>query len=215
MNSVRQEMQKIAPSATDESDRVDRWQLRLLPFMIRTLLALTAFFFVVSLAQIMYLHWRIDQSPKVDLRQPISLLTQVKSSSAAESMQAADAMTKALLEANALDRRYHQAGVGLMARVWTSYLGFVTGMVLAIVGATFILGRVQGTDTSLEAKVVEASAALKTSAPGIVLAAMGVLLMIATLYVRYDITVSDQPIYSRSGEPSSQQGSSPPKINFP
>src|SRR5215469_15904477 len=130
MNSVCQEMDKVTPSAAHESDRVDRWQLRLLPFMIRTLLGLTAFFFIVSLAQIIYLHWRIDQSPKVDLHQPISLLTQEKPNSAGESVQLADAMTMALLEANALDRRYHQASVGLMARVWTSYLGFVTGMVL-------------------------------------------------------------------------------------
>jgi len=208
-------MHKIAPSAADESDRVDRWQLRLLPFMVRTLLGLTAFFFVVSLGQIAYLHWRIDQSPQADLHQPLSVLAQVKSSSTAESVQIADAMTRVLLEANALDRRYHQASVVLMARVWTSYMGFVTGMVLAIIGAVFILGRVQGTHTSLEAKVAEASAALKTSAPGIVLAAMGVLLMIATLFVRYNISVSDAAIYSKPGEPSSQQGSPKPPINFP
>jgi len=95
-------------------------------------------------------------------------------------------MAKVLLEANAMHRRYHQASVVLMARVWTSYLGFVTGMVLAIIGAVFILGRVQGTYTSMEAKVADANVALKTSTPGIVLAAMGVLLMIATLSRQYN-----------------------------
>jgi hypothetical protein len=211
MSSAPQEIKKDAPSAED-----DRWQLRLLPFMTWTLLSLTAFFLIVSLAQIVYLHRRIEQSPQVDLHQPLSVLAPVRSSSVAESILIADGMAKELLEANAMDRRYHQASVVLMARVWTSYLGFVTGMVLAIIGAVFILGRVRGTDTSMEAKIAEATAALKTSTPGLVLAAMGVLLMIATLYVRYDITVSDRAIYTGTAEPTSQQESpKPPPISFP
>jgi hypothetical protein len=216
MDSMPQETHKVISSLADESHRVDRWQLRLLPFMIGTLLGLTAFFLVVSLVQIAYLHRRIEQSPQVDLHQPISVLTPKPSSSVAESIQAADGMAKLLLEANAMERRYHQASVVLMARVWTSYLGFVTGMVLAIIGAVFILGRVQGTHTNMEAKLADANVALKTSTPGIVLAAMGVLLMITTLYVRYDITVSDRAIYIGSGEPSSQQESpKPPAVSFP
>jgi len=215
MNS-EQEMHEVVPSADDESRRVDRWQLRLLPFMIGTLLVLTAFFLVVSLVQIAYLHRRIEQSPQVDFHQPLSVLAPMRSSSTAESIEIADGMARLLLEANAMDRRYHQASVVLMARVWTSYLGFVTGMVLAIIGAVFILGRVKGTYTSMEAKVADANAALKTSTPGIVLAAMGVLLMIATLFVHYDITVSDKAIYIGSGESSSQPESpKPPPISFP
>jgi len=143
------------------------------------------------------------------------VLIPVKPSSAAESVQIADGMARILLEANAMDRRYHQASVVLMARVWTSYLGFVTGMVLAILGAVFILGRVQGPSTSMEAKAADASASLKTSAPGIVLAAMGVLLMIATLYVRYDITVHDKAIYDGTVESPSQQTNPKPVIDFP
>lgn len=215
MSSVVQETNKVAPSAADKSYNIDRWQRRLLPFMIRTLLGLTAFFFVVSLVQIAYLHRRIEQSPQADLHQPIAVLTPVRSSSVAESIQLANGMALVLLEANAMDRRYHQASVVLMARVWTSYLGFVTGMVLAIIGAVFILGRVQGTHTSMEAKVVDAGIGLKTSAPGIVLAALGVFLMIATLYVRYDITVSDRAIYTRSGELPSAPEAPKPTINFP
>jgi hypothetical protein len=216
MNSAQQDTLKVAPSAADESHR-DRWQLRLLPLMTGTLLSLTAFFLIVSLIQIAYLHRRIEQSPQVDLHQPISVLAPIRPSSAAEAIQLADGMSKVLLEANAMDRRYHQASVVLMARVWTSYLGFVTGMVLAIIGAVFILGRVQGTHTSMEAKVAEVNAALKTSAPGIVLAAMGMLLMIATLYVRYDITVSDRAIYTVTGgaSPTQQAVPEPPHVPFP
>jgi hypothetical protein len=47
----------------------------------------------------------------------------------------------AVLEADALQRRYHQANANMLARVWTRQLGFITGMLLALVGAAFILGR--------------------------------------------------------------------------
>jgi hypothetical protein len=47
------------------------------------------------------------------------------------------------LETNIVERRYHQANVSLMSRVWTRYLGFVTGMVLAMVGSIFILGKLR------------------------------------------------------------------------
>jgi hypothetical protein len=173
-------------------------------------------FFLISLVQIAYLHWRIEQSPKVDLHEPLSVLAATRFTSPEESTQVADKMAMTLLEANALDRRYHQASVALMARVWTSYLGVVTGMVLAIMGAVFILGRVQGTPTNLEAKVADAEAALKTSAPGIVLAAMGVLLMIETLFIRWEVIVSDVAVYSRSPERGSKRVSpGKPTVDFP
>jgi hypothetical protein len=199
-----------------EAKRIERWQRHLLPFMIRMLLGLTLFFLVVSLGQIAYLHWRIEQSPPIDLRQPIAFIEKTGARSLSEATETSHQWMMVLLEANALDRRYHQASVVLMARVWTSYLGFVTGMTLALVGAVFILGRVQGTFTSLEAKVGDSGGALKTTAPGIVLACLGTLLMMATLFVRYQITVTDAAIYSRpQGQLSEQPPSEKPNISFP
>ena len=40
-----------------------QWQNRLLPWMIRMVVGLTAFFFIASLAQLFYLHWEISTAP--------------------------------------------------------------------------------------------------------------------------------------------------------
>jgi len=125
-------------------------------------------------------------------------------------------MIAATLEANALARRYHQANVVLMARAWTSYLGFVTGMILALVGAVFVLGRVQEVPASIEAKYGPMSGSLQTAAPGIVLAVLGVSLMIAALFVPYNITVTDKSIYLASPRgPTGESEPQAPRINFP
>lgn len=199
-------------SADSEHRRNERWRRMLLPLMTRLLLGLTIFFFTVSLAQITYLHWRVGQTPTVDLSGPVELLEKVP-----DALSAANTIALLRLEANALERRYHQASVVLMARVWTSYLGFVTGMILTLVGAAFTLGRVQESPTSIEAKAGEASGALQTSAPGIVLATLGAVLMIATLFVPYNITVRDYAVYSASSERvGSGSGSrSPPPLSLP
>lgn len=202
--------------ADHEHRRTERWRRMLLPLITRMLIGLTVFFFAVSLGQLTYLHWRVEQAPSVDLDAPFALLTKAAAGGGSDGVNAASAMILATLESNALARRYHQASVVLMARVWTSYLGFVTGMMLALVGAAFTLGRVQETATSIEAKAGEMGGSLRTAAPGIVLVTVGVALMIATLFVHYDITVADSAVYTRSlqkldGAPAPK----PPPIPFP
>jgi hypothetical protein len=210
------DLSESRPTGGDEAERAERWRLRLLPLMTRMLVGLAIFFFVVSLAQITYLHWRVEQTPAIDFGVPMTLLSKLAGVSPAGGINAADAMIDAKLEANALERRYHQASIVLMARVWTSYMGFVTGMILALVGAVFILGRVHESDTEIEAKFRDASGVLKTSAPGIVLASLGVAMMISTLFVRYDISVTDSAVYARTPR-AVPPGTAPqaPDISFP
>jgi hypothetical protein len=201
----------------DEAARLHRWQLRLLPLIVRVLLGVTVFFFVVSLGQIAYLHWRIEFNRDVELSGPFLLLKPSPSEAASERRESSALMINALLEANAMERRYHQASVVLMARVWTSYLGFVTGMALALVGASFILGRVQGTNTTVKTELASIRAELATTAPGIVLEFLGVILMIATLFINYKISVEDAAIYVRTPSPRATvvPSVSPPPFTLP
>jgi hypothetical protein len=122
---------KADPPKTDAGAESE-WQERLRPFMIRMLCGLTIFFLTASFAQLIYLHSRIEKAPAL----PNSVL--VPPNGTAEINRAS-----ILLEAHVVDLRYHQANVFLMARVWTNYLGFVTGMTLALVGAAFILGQLK------------------------------------------------------------------------
>lgn len=100
-----------------------------------------------------------------------------------------------LLEANALQRRYHQAGVLLISRIWTRYLGFVTGTILALVGAAFILGKLRETNSVLGAESALWKVSMTSASPGLILATLGTLLMLATLATNLEMQVNDGPVY--------------------
>jgi hypothetical protein len=153
------------------------------------------FFFLASFGQLVYLHSRINDSPPFD-------------ASALKSMPDPNCPTldtgvldlqrlrlEGALEANVVARRYHQANVLLMSRVWSHYLGFVTGMILSLVGAAFVLGRLKDSGTQLSGKQEWLEFTLATASPGITLCVLGVLLMISTIVVHHDIQTADVAIY--------------------
>ncbi|CAN5848114.1 hypothetical protein BH18ACI4_BH18ACI4_17250 [soil metagenome] len=176
---------------------VVKWQNKLLPFMIIVLSTLTLFFFTASALQIYYLHNRIERSPLLDLNPALGGLETTRPDvSDRERLDMARWKTLSILEGNALQRRYHQANVLLMSRIWTGYLGFVTGMILALVGATFILGKMRESETKLDGGGEAFKFSMTTASPGLVLALLGTILMITTMVSHYDIRVNDGQLYT-------------------
>lgn len=184
------------------------WQKRLLPLMVGLLVSLTAFFFIASFVQLYYLQTRIEQAPRLDLSPAMTQLDALardmqdgkagNQAAISSQLEYARWKTLALLEANALQRRYHHAGVLLISRIWTRYLGFVTGTILAMVGAAFILGKLQEASSNLGAEGGGLwKVSLTTASPGLVLATLGTALMLATLATNMDLQVSDGPVYLR------------------
>lgn len=200
----------LVPTSTN----TQQWQEKLLPFMARMVLGLTLFFFIASCAQLIYLHWTIKNSPELDLHQ--IRLFNAATTNADEQQNLAAAKLQALveLEAYSLRRHTHQANVLLMARVWTRYLGFVTGMILALVGAAFILGKLQSASTDVNAKVQAAEMSIKSSSPGLILAFLGVLLMLVTIVTHHQIETTDTAVYIKEST-SSLQASEPERPPTP
>jgi len=198
------------------------WQKRLLPVMVGLLVSLTAFFFVASFVQLYYLQTRIDSAPRLDLSSAMASLDEVAQDARDgkigdqlafnNRLESARWKTLSLLEANVLQRRYHHAGVLLISRIWTRYLGFVTGTILAMVGAAFILGKLQEASSNLAAEGGGLwKVSLTTASPGLVLATLGTALMLATLATNMDLSVNDGPVYLRDQAPSA--GASPPPLD--
>lgn len=194
---------RIHPGRTPGERKANRvaadsvWQRRLLPFMVAVLSGLTLFFFVASLVQINYLQSRIGRVPELDLN--AALVRFDESASSAGNKRLLDYArwkTLSALEANALQRRYHQGSVLLMSRVWIQYLGFVTGMTLAMVGAAFILGKLKESGSNLKLDGPVWKAALSTSSPGLMLTLMGTGLMITAMVIHNDIVVNDGATYT-------------------
>ncbi len=100
------------------------------------------------------------------------------------------------MEELSINRRYNQGGVLLMSRIYIKYLGFFTGMILAIVGSVFIISKLKEEVTELEGSVQEKTKfKLVSSSPGIIFGLMGTVLMMTTILTHSEITVKDMPLY--------------------
>ena len=229
VESIEQHLEQTALEKTATSARnVHQWQKDLLPLMTRMLIALTAFFFVASCVQLIYLHRTIQNGPKLDTRDALSQLVVGAQPTPDQILNTTRLRAIVTLEAGSVEHQYHQAAVALMSRLWITYLGFVTGMILALIGAVFILGKLDAPPSELAAKVGNSELAakignsadisFKSASPGLVLAVLGVILMITTILTNHKIEISHTPIYLRDIQPATSSGAPAgpvPTVNIP
>ena len=95
--------------------------------------------------------------------------------------------------------RCHMGSTILMAHLWIRYLGFITGMIMAVLGAVFILGKLRessaprlGADSGLKLSLSSAS-------PGVVVALLGCILMVTTVLTQQQTQVQKVPLYRPFG----------------
>lgn len=189
-------MQDKDETSLVEGRDVRAWQYRLLPVMVAMVVGLALFFFAASMYQLYSLQNSITESPSLDLTPVLSGMDLADDLDQAEALLKVQRWkTLALLEDHTVKQRYHQANVLLMSRVWVRYLGFVTGMILALVGAVFVLGKIRETRTDLGVEHKDVKGTLSTSSPGLVLATLGSILMITTLVTHHKVVVRDGPLY--------------------
>jgi hypothetical protein len=203
-------------SSINESKSTLKWQSKMLPFMKVTLAAITIFFFFSSFIQLFELQSKIDDYHKLELDSILLNMNKSLSDSFKNNnISVARWTTLALLEWNAMERRYHQANVSLMSRIWTRYLGFITGMILSIVGATFILGKLSELSSTVNLEIKDFGKFVLTSAsPGLFLVTFGTILMIITIFVHHKIEVQDSSIYLQQWYLQGQDMPRPQKLNF-
>lgn len=172
-----------------ESQSMDdlKWLTRMLPFITKVILVLTIFFFSATIYQLFDLNRRVDNAPKLSVEQ--YLLDNVETYDANYKWK-----TLIALESHALQQRYHQANVLLMARIWVRYLGFITGMMLSIIGAIFVLGKLREPKTEMSVGG-SVQAQIATQSPGIILVLLGSVIMLTTILNHNRIAVIDAPIY--------------------
>jgi hypothetical protein len=172
-----------------------KWQERLLPVMVGLLIGLTIFFFGVTFVQMSYLHSSMLQIPALNLQSLPDNDMMAGATTFADKATARRLEILAKLESYLIERRYHQASALLMSGLWIRYLGFVTGMILAMVGASFVLGKLQESGSEVAGKSSLIDFSVKSASPGIILAVLGVVLMFTTIVDRDEFTVKDSRIY--------------------
>jgi hypothetical protein len=187
-------MAESSDAPTTEA-RLSRWQDRLLPFMLAAVIGMTVFFLVASLWVFYDFRGRVGDTD-LDLKPVFNDYERLHLGRSAEPPAAyLRWKTTLLLEQELIARRYKQVNSVILARIWTRYLGFLTGMILALVGAFFVLGQLRTDPSTLQAKGQGLEAALTTSSPGLVLATLGATLMAISLVVTFEFDTRDLPTY--------------------
>ena len=145
---------------------LQRWQLRLQPFMAIAIAALAVFFLVASVIQLDKLGDSIGQHADTELVAAIatidSRVTEMEPIAAAELNRW---KVLALMERDVVRQRYGGASSIMLLSAWTRQMGFITGMILTFIGAVFILGKMNDSGTQLSGEGTGLKGSLTTSSP--------------------------------------------------
>lgn len=206
-----------AVKAAESAPQTQAWQWRLLPLMASMLVMLAIFIGAANLYQAHRLLGYLESAQQVDLRHGAGTMPLDKAATFADQLASADLRTRVALESHALQSRYHQATVVMMCRVYIVFLGFATGMVLAVVGAAFVLGKIHEPVSDLSAGSSSFRIALQSSSPGLFLALLGSALIVATIWAPSRVDVKDDVVYMSGGVPAlaapAQAGENAPAAN--
>lgn len=197
-----------------------RWQRLLLPFMTGFVAALAAAFFVFSAVHLYRVTGFIEAEHGPNIRQLVGTeLMRATRDAADREVPPPDAFQRSLLllEADTLDKRYHQASALLMSRIWSRQLAFITGMVMAFLGAVFILGKISESTSNISGEGAGWKVVIASASPGIVLSTFGTVIVIASMAVQARLEVADAPVYvgtAHVGAPVPADAPAPPPLSL-
>ncbi len=190
--SLKQDEASFPGKAADRE--LLRWQRRLLPFMTGFVVAMAGAFFIFSGLHL----YQVTRFIETEHGQNIRGLVESEIAKPTADQLTSDVVTQhtlLLLEADTLDKRYHQASALLMSRIWSRQLAFITGMVMAFLGAVFILGKLSESASQISGGTADWKVAITSASPGIILSVLGTVLLVSSLYVRASLDVNDGPAY--------------------
>lgn len=182
------------PALDDAAFRA-AWQRKLLPLMAAVLTSVSAVFLILSLLQTNHVRAQIEIAPQLTLPAEVGATCLDKTLTASEQQACVRWKVLVQLEAYTVANRYHQANSALIVRASIKYLGFLTGTILAIVGAVFILGKLSESTSNLSAESSGWKVSIASASPGLILAVLGTALIIVTVLVNPPTGVTDLPTY--------------------
>lgn len=190
-------MPTVTPKSAQELKHLYAWQKTLLPFMVIVPTVLAGVFIFMATTQMMRFNKILEASPDTTfIGKTLPLPGDSLNSSLNNNIEYIRWLTLTHMEQQSIDKRYKQGGLLLMSRIFTKYLGFFTGMVLAIVGAVFIIGKLSEDYSSLSGSFAEnMKFDLISSSPGIIFGVLGTILMLSTILKHNDVVVQDSPLY--------------------
>ena len=204
------------PTEKKEANEVLAWQNKLLPWMISVPTVLIGAFIVLATLQLNRFEDFVYQDDKKNVENALFPVAPGTDSLLKQNTELLKWQTLVKMEEYSINRRYNQGGVLLMSRIYIKYLGFFTGMILAIVGSVFIISKLKEDVSELEGNIQDKTKfKLVSSSPGIIFGVLGTLLMMTTILTHSEINVKDMPLYLNTYNLSQVQNSRQPvkKLN--
>jgi hypothetical protein len=205
-----------SPSGASAQVDLD-WQRKLLPFMTRAITVMGLLFFISSSVQLYLMYLELKLEPDTELLVPGD-----RSGSGTQSEESRRWNGLIALEHETMVRENQIVNAVILRQTSLLHLGFLTGMALCLVGAVFVLGRLQDSASSLSGEAQTLKFALNTSSPGIILVILGSGLMLATLYHQFQFNLPDKAVYlspiqysvEKPGDPRLQKSSEKPSAGL-
>ncbi len=160
------------------------------------IVVLAVFYLGATMYQFTVMSGKIERPVSTDLEKYLGDYTMQKA--LVDSVPYADKqlITQAIFEAYTVQARQQNMEVLLMSRTWIKYLGFITGMILCIVGCVFILGKLNDEqEHGGEGEVASIKLSIKSHSPGIMMAFLGTILILATIVTQQQIEKADANTY--------------------
>jgi hypothetical protein len=188
---------KLVKSELQKNRQLLQWQTRLLPWMIAMPTVLIGAFIVMATLQLNKFEKFIYAGNESKIENSIpSPVANTTDSLLKRNEEYLKWYSLVKMEEYSINRRYNQGGVLLMSRIYIKYLGFFTGMILAIVGAVFIISKLKEDVSELEGSIQDKTKfRLISSSPGIIFGVLGTGLMMTTILTHSEISVKDMPLY--------------------
>lgn len=174
-----------------------QWQNRLLPWMISIPTILIGAFILLATIQLnkfeKFIYQGNENKTENSIPSPSAATTDSLLKKDKEYLKLYSLVK---MEEHSINRRYNQGGVLLMSRIYIKYLGFFTGMILAIVGSVFIISKLKEDVSEIEGSIEDKTKfRLISSSPGIIFGLLGTALMMTTILTHSEINVKDMPLY--------------------
>jgi len=184
------------------SHKSQKWQSKLLPWLVALPTLLILLFIYLSTKQLNDFSKDVGNYKTSEIDKLVSNIPD-KNSILGENIKNNNFLQYYMtvkMEEQLVNKRYTQGGSLLLARLYAQYLGFITGMILAIVGSVFIIAKIKEAETKFDASVEGKTLSFASTSPGVIFAFLGTILMIITITSHNQIQVTDSPTYLNTGQ---------------
>lgn len=173
---------------------VSAWQRRLVPVMVGMVVAAAIFFALISVREFDRLQETL-KPPASEVQRILGDIDKIKGENFDQQLILADRKIGFVLEQQSIDRRYQQAHAIILGRLWTRFMAFTTGTLMALIGAAFILGKMRESGSEIGAEGTGIRVSVTSASPGIILAVLGTTLIVAALFSYFEVSTTDPPSY--------------------